>query len=307
MAKDWPGRPLYMQSAIAAYFATRQWVQAVRSWVADEACWSRAQRFSQFLRDLRHDQDGSFRISLYSGHWGGQGEPLGGVRGPAGDLISLRDAVKDYFELPFVPISVLRGRTIFRGRFEGIIRRMAEPNPPGEVAPLPSSQPLQRSMRIVVLRVLQMRGISLGDPGPDDADLYARARVGGQPLSSPVIHGHDSYSFPNPNEPFTWIKAVPAVPDEGEPVESIEVEVRTGDVRFAGTDDDVFPPRAAGDQDPGLAATRRGRPPGLRRRRQRRHQPVRPPADSGGRLRPRAAARAPEHGRRQARRAPRRR
>jgi hypothetical protein len=29
------------------------------------------------------------------------------------------------------------------------------------------------------------------------------------------------------------------VPDEGEPVESIEVEVRTGDVRFAGTDDDV--------------------------------------------------------------------
>ena len=32
---------------------------------------------------------------------------------------------------------------------------------------------------------------------------------------------------------------MPAVPDEGEPVESIEVEVKTGDVRFAGTDDDV--------------------------------------------------------------------
>ena len=29
------------------------------------------------------------------------------------------------------------------------------------------------------------------------------------------------------------------MPDEGEPVESIELEVTTGDVRFAGTDDDV--------------------------------------------------------------------
>ena len=105
---------------------------------------------------------------------------------------------------------------------------------------MPSSQDLQRSTRIVVLRVLEMRGISLGDPGPDDADMYARARIGGQPLGSAVIHDHDRYGFSDPNEPFTWFKAVPAVPDEGEPVESIEVEVNTGDVRFAGTDDDVY-------------------------------------------------------------------
>jgi hypothetical protein len=85
-----------------------------------------------------------------------------------------------------------------------------------------------------------MRGRGLGDPGPDDADMYANVRIAGQPMASAVIHGHDRYSFPNPNEPFTWIKAVPAVPNEGEPVESIEVEVKTGDVRFAGTNDDVF-------------------------------------------------------------------
>jgi hypothetical protein len=41
MAKDWPGRPLYLQSAMTSYFATRQWVQAVRLWVADDAFWAR--------------------------------------------------------------------------------------------------------------------------------------------------------------------------------------------------------------------------------------------------------------------------
>ncbi len=37
MNKDWPGRPLYADAAITAYFASRQWVQAVRSLVDDEA------------------------------------------------------------------------------------------------------------------------------------------------------------------------------------------------------------------------------------------------------------------------------
>ena len=239
MNKDWPGRPLYLPSAIAAYFATRQWVQAVRSWVADEPCWTRAQRYSQHLRDLRHDLDGSFAISLYTGHWQGQGEPpLAGAPGPGGSLLSARAAIRSYFKWRFAPV-LLRGRTIFRSRFEDLIVRMAEFNPPGQIAPVPSSQDLQRSLRIVVLRVLHMRGIHLGDPGPDDADLFAGARIDGQPFTSAVIHDHDRFSFPDPAEPFTWIKAVPAVPDEGEPVESIEVEVRTGDVRYAGTDDDV--------------------------------------------------------------------
>ncbi len=240
MAKDWHGRPLYLQSAIAAYFATRQWLRAVRSWVADEACWARAQRYSEHLRDLRHDQAGSFQISLYSGRWQGQGDPtLGPVPGPGGSLPNLRAVVRSYFKPRFVPL-VLRGRTVFRSRFEDLILRMADFNPPGQIAPVPSSQDLQRAMRIVVLRVLHTRGINLGDPGPlFEADMYARARIAGQPFASAVIHGHDSFSFPDPHEPSTWLKAVPAVPDEGEPVESIEVEVTTGDVRFAGTDDDV--------------------------------------------------------------------
>ena len=239
MAKDWHGRPLYLQSAIGAYFATRQWLRAVRSWVADEACWARAQRYSEHLRALRHDQAGSFGISLYAGRWQGQGDPtFGEVPGPGGSIVNLRAVIRSYFKPRVVPF-VLRGRTVFRRRFEDLILRMADFNPPGQIAPVPSSQDLQRSMRIVVLRVLQMRGIHLGDPSFDHADMYARARIAGQPFASAVIHDHDRYSFPYSNEPSTWLKAVPAVPDEGEPVESIEVEITTGDVRFAGTDDDV--------------------------------------------------------------------
>jgi hypothetical protein len=59
-------------------------------------------------------------------------------------------------------------------------------------------------------------------------------------MTSAMINGEDSYSFPKPNAPFTWIKAVPAEPNEEEPVESIEVEVDTANARWAGTDDDVF-------------------------------------------------------------------
>jgi hypothetical protein len=240
MSKDWPGRPFYLQSAISSYFASRQWIQAVRSWVGDDAFWARAQGFRANQRQLDHDLGGALHISLYSGHWQGQGEPpLGDAPGPGGSLISLRQAIKHYFQ-PTINVGNLRGRTEYRRRFEGLIKRLADRNPQGELGPVPSSQELQKSMRIVVLRVLNMRSRGLGDPGPDDADMYANARIGGQPMMSAVIHGHDRFSFADPHEPFTWIKAVPAVPDEGEPVESVEVEVKTGDVRFAGTDDDVF-------------------------------------------------------------------
>jgi hypothetical protein len=70
--------------------------------------------------------------------------------------------------------------------------------------------------------------------------MYANVRIDGQPMTSAVIEGHDSFSFRNPNEPYTWIKAVPAVPNEGVPVEHVEVEVKTAGVSSAGTDDDVY-------------------------------------------------------------------
>ena len=239
MNKDWPGRPLWLESAVTAYFASRQWVEAVRSWVGDDAFWQRVQRYRADQGDLNHDLRGSFNISLYGGHWQGEGEPLGGEHGAGGSLLDLRSAIKNYFEGAF-HFGTLSGRTEYRGRFEQLIRRIADPNAPGVVAPVPSSQPLQRDTRIVVLRILKYKSHGLGDPGPDDADMYARVRIDGQAMASSNIEGHDSFGFGNPYEPWTWIKAVPAVPNEREPVESIEVEVRTADVSRAGTDDDVY-------------------------------------------------------------------
>jgi hypothetical protein len=239
MNKDWPGRPLWLESAVTAYFASRQWVEAVRSWVGDDAFWQRVQGYRADQGDLNHDLRGSFNISLYGGHWQGEGEPLGGEHGAGGSLLDLRSAIKNYFEGAF-HFGTLSGRTEYRGRFEKLIRRIADPNAPGVVAPVPSSQSLQRDTRIVVLRILKYRSHGLGDPGPDDADMYARVRIDGQLMASSNIEGFDSFGFGNPYEPWTWIKAVPAVPNEREPVSSMEVEVRTADVSRAGTDDDVY-------------------------------------------------------------------
>jgi PLAT/LH2 domain/CARDB len=239
MNKDWPGRPLWLESAVTAYFASRQWIEAVRSWVDNEAFWQRVQGYRAKQRDLNHDLAGSFDISRYGGHWQGQGEPLGGEHGPGGSLLDLREAIKDYFEGQF-HFGTLSGRTEYRGRFERLIRRIADPMAPGVVAPVPSSQPIQRDTRIVVLRILRYRSHGLGDPGPDQADMYARVRIDGQPMASANIEGEDSFSFRPPNAPFTWIKAVPAVPNEGVPVETMDIEVKTSGSALAGTDDDVY-------------------------------------------------------------------
>ena len=237
MNKDSIPRPYYLPAAITAYYATRQWTQAVRSWVNDDAFWQRAQTFEaneRELRELDRDHDGLFNMMLYSGRWEGQGEPLGGPgeTGPSGDLVDLRSATKHYFEqLP-------KSKT--RGGFERMIRRLADRYAPGEVEPVPSSQEMQRTTRILVVKITSMRGEGLGDPGPDDADMYARMRIDGQPFHSDVFHGHDKFGFGIPNAPITKFKVVPAVVDEAEPVESVEVEVQTADARWAGTDDDVF-------------------------------------------------------------------
>jgi hypothetical protein len=239
MNKDWPGRPYYKQAAMSAYFASRQWIQAMRLWVGDDAFWTRAQQLRADRSQLNHDLSGAFTISLYLGHWQGQGEPLGGKHGLGGSLPDVRRALEDYFH-PKYRVGPRGPKSIYRARFESLITRMAEPDPTGHLGPIPSSQEMQRSTKFVVLRVLSMRGEGLGDPGPDDADMYATVGIGGQTMKSAVIHGRDQYAFPQPSEPFTWMKAVPAVGSRPEPVQSIEIEVETGNKRSAGTNDAVF-------------------------------------------------------------------
>ena len=55
---------------MTSYFATRQWVQAVRTWLDDEALWTAAQRYAQNLTSLRYEIDqGLVAISENSGRW----------------------------------------------------------------------------------------------------------------------------------------------------------------------------------------------------------------------------------------------
>lgn len=251
MAKDWPGRPLYAEAYETSYFAARQWVRAVRSWVGDDAFWRRAQAYAKYLPALRHDVRGSFETSLYAGRWQGQGGPCtptcGDTSGWGGSLLSLRSAVKRYFE-------TYRGRSPFRRMYERTIVRLRPPVPatpddqpppedpitvPLDQMPVPPSRDIQANTRFVRLQVLNMRGIDLGDPGPDDADMYARATIAGQNFDSAVIHSHDRFSFPRPYYPFTWIKAIDPGQLRSEPVGSMTIEVRTGKKTGAGTDDDV--------------------------------------------------------------------
>jgi len=240
-AKDWPGRPLNAEAQMAAYFASRQWIRALHTWTGDEALWARAQRYAQNQSALSHDIGGAFNISWQAGRWAGEGgvcTPFCGEdSGAGGSLLGLDVAVKAYF--------LTRGRTIFRRTFERLAPRISADTPPEvplSLVPVESSRDLQAQTQFVRARVLRMRGVGfggLGDPGPDDADLYARATIAGQRYTSAIINGHDSFSFPKPYYPLTFLKAVPVGGRYNEPVSQILVQVRTANRRFSGTDDDV--------------------------------------------------------------------
>jgi hypothetical protein len=238
VAKDWPGRLFYDRAHLASYFASRQWVRAIRTWVGDDAFWARAQRYAQQLAQLRHDVKGSFRVSLYAGRWQGQGGPCtplcGETSGQGGSLVSLRSSVNSFFD---------RRPTLFRRTFEKVVPLIANPRPPLDLElgrmRVVSSRDLQAATAFVRLRVVHLTGNDLGDPGPDDADMYARATIAGQRYDSAVIHSRDQFAFEQPYEPFTWLKAVPRGGTYSRPVSSITIEVRTSNSRGAGTDDDV--------------------------------------------------------------------
>jgi hypothetical protein len=233
--KDWPGRPKYQEAYVSAYFASRQWIRAVRTWLGNELLWKRAMSLAPTAA-LRHDVKGAEEISIFSGHWQGGGEPClpfkcGERTGKAGSITSLRLALGDFHD---------RGPTPYRRAFNRYIGGFREyPTEPINMPDLPSTRTDQLFTRFVKLEVLNYRGIDLGDL-VGSADIYANARMDGQPYTSTVINGEDSFSFPGSYAPFTWIRSVPTFQRKSTPVESMTVRIETGDRRFAGTDDDVY-------------------------------------------------------------------
>ena len=234
--KDWPGRPYFQRAYITAYFATRQWVRAMRTWLGNEPLWNRAMAMAN-TSALQHDVTGAIDISRHTGHWQGGGEPCVrfiscGVRtGKAGSVSSATVAVRDYHS---------RGRTQYRRAFASYISAgRLYPDPLPSEPDLPSSRAIQALTRFVQVEAVKYRGMSLGDP-VGDADIYANARVGGQPYTSTIINGADNFDFRPPYAPFTWLRSVPTTNQASTPVTSMVVRMETGNRNGAGTDDDVY-------------------------------------------------------------------
>ena len=238
MNKDWPGRPRYAEAYIAAYFATRQWVDIVRRGINDDEFWDAMRSYqppnAKARADLQHDlRKGARGMSYWTGHWQGQGEPaLADDPGPGGSLDDVFFDSRAYFA---------RDRTIYRNLYQSLIPTLAMfPKPPLQGYKVPSTRPLQERTRFVRVQITRMKSHGAGDIGPDDADFYAEGVVDGQEFLSGFIHGYDSFSFKRPNAPFTFIKAVNVGDKRPESLTELRVTVRTANVDGAGTDDDVY-------------------------------------------------------------------
>lgn len=250
--KDWPGRPRYSEAFITSYFATRQWLRAIRTWLRDDALWAAAQRYvsdAAGRRALRNDIDeGVISVSSNAGRWYGSGGPCqpdpsidppevtcGDGEGYGGTLVGSRAAIKDYHGDA--------DPTVFRKTFERLVPGLAL-NPldvSDAQVPVGSSRGIQQDIEFVRLRITAVTGIDLEDPIPTDgADLYARAAILGKDYQSAVIDDHDSFAFPKPYAPHTFMRAVTRARQRSTPVTTLTIRVRTGDVRFAGTNDDVY-------------------------------------------------------------------
>ena len=216
--KDWPGR--------AAATPTRTRPRTSRRASGCARCGRRsatrrcgiaiaAVRRPARSGQLDHDLKGALRIGMMTGHWQGQGEPCdpsfslnicGSRNGLGGDLIGARNVIRDYFED--------REQTGFRAHVRGA--------DPAARAAESRTATCCRSRRAATCRRRRAScscgsrrcGASgcdaLGDPTPADrADIFTRATIAGQRFQSGEINGRDSFRFPLPYAPFTFIKAIP--------------------------------------------------------------------------------------------------
>lgn len=240
---DWPGRPGYPAAYMSAYFATRQWLRAIRLYLADEVLWQQMTAYAD-RSGVDWDLNASVWIPEYTGHWQGQGElsfngPLGG------DAIGARNETLLYHGYgpngEGFPV-----KTTLRADFESLVPQFADATPasaPGDLLPITGTRSIQAATAFVKLSVTAMGGAGpspIGDPLPlDEADLYVRSTIAGQGFQSGVINGRDSFEFPLPYAAPAFFKSVERGSLRPETVQSMTVEVRTADESWAGTDDTV--------------------------------------------------------------------
>lgn len=236
--KDWPGRPYYARAYETAYFATRQWLEALKTWLSDPAVWHAAQSYravGSARSELDFEAQNEHGISFDAGHWMGEGEPfLGSPPGPGGSLDDLLLAAANY---------ITHKMTRYRAKFQQEVPLVASADPPQASTPVACSGPIQAGTGFLITKVTHVRDATPShsiDPGPDQADFYVREEVDGVDYQTGMIHGHDDFAFPPPTYPFTLIQPYATVRQaRPEPVASLTVTIGTSDSRLAGTDDNV--------------------------------------------------------------------
>ena len=201
--KDWAGRPHYDDAYICAYFATRQWVRLFPMFLNKRATWSQMQQWSAKSFDPGRDWDYSRKISMYGGHWNGNGEAPSGT------------ASSKYF-LAAAVTRFLGGRCVsgkasaLRREVEGLLLtwgRMPYHGPFDFT--LPSAAP--ESLQFVQLKVHSVFLTQGGDGFMQgQMDWYGRAAIDRQRFWSGLIDEHDQFDFNKaPYAPWTMTKAVP--------------------------------------------------------------------------------------------------
>jgi len=197
MNKDSVNRPYFEQAYTTAYIASRQWIQAMRSWIGDEAVWARLKQFANSHgSDLDHDQKGAFELSWHVGHWNGN-------EGAKSNFVDIGKAGIRYFDG--------HSKTFFRRKFETLATEIVKAPVTNEPADVPSSAAFAGTTNFVIVRINKLRQLDETfdiDPG-SDADYFMDAYIGGQKFRSCIINGKDTFTFPPPYAPMTFIKAVP--------------------------------------------------------------------------------------------------
>lgn len=219
--KDWTGRPRHEDAYMCAWFATRQWVRLFRTFVKNERVWSAMQEYGAFAKvayDPARDWDYARKISMYGGHWNGNGGPTDTSKLSA---LQARTAATSPDMLAGAVLGFLGGRCVtdkrsaLRAQAEQLLLSWGTMPYRGPVdPPLPSSSPeLVRFVRLQVHRI-DATNASDGFMGRG-MDWYGRAWIAGQAFWTCLIDQHDNFDFgKSPYAPWTLTKAIPATSDD---------------------------------------------------------------------------------------------
>jgi len=232
MNKDSAGRPLNGEAVVTAIFASRQWIQAMRTWLGNEPMWAALRAFSNTHGgDLSHDQTGAFNLSWRVGHWNGNVD----LKSSKPDIIR---AGISYFEG--------RSKTAFRRKWEDLVRPLMALNPAVSETPVPRSTAIVAGVDVIQVSINRLSQIDDIDGGDvpyiteNDADWFVKSIIDGQVATSCLIDGHNSFTFPNPYGNIRFIKAVPKQRQNIQPLSLLKVRLRTGTGSGAGSDMDLF-------------------------------------------------------------------